>query len=276
MKGYENMKYDSLSKIAMAVIILLSQLNAGAQAHLAASRSGVNGAQVVIPSCPDVNINISFVNITPATPAQQHVVNLTWNANAPACFSLKEFKVKGEVTFANGATRTFDGGFLPNQFGAHIPVTGIPETRPRKVIVKVTAVATAPVTGSGTFPPPALTLASCTSITVQVTQASMTGLAPAPNRPGQDFHPKVKVEWQTPNLGACQRLNQFTVEGDLKFKGKSNKFSRAVSGDLRSAEFTLTSLAVGAGFTPDAITAKVTATGESRVSGGAQKEIQVN
>ena len=261
------MKYTSRSRIALAVIILLSQLNAG-----------VIGAQGIVTtaSCPDVPVNISFVNITPATPAQQHVVNLMWNATAPACFSLKEFKVKGEVTFANGATKTFEGGFLPNQFGAHIPVTGVPDTRPRKVSVKVVAFATAPVTGSGTFPPPTLTLASCTSITVQVTQAAMIGLAPAPNRPGQDFHPKVKVEWQTPNLGACQSVNQFTVEGELKFKGKATKFSRVVAGNLRSAEFTLTSLAVGSGFTPDAITAKVTAAGEARISGSAEKEVPAN
>ncbi len=270
------MQYASLSKVAMAVIILLSQPNAGVQAHLAASRSGVNGAQIVFPSCPNVNVNINFVNITPAAPAQTHVVNLTWNANAPACFTIREYKVKGEVTFANGATNTFAGDFLPNQSGAHIPVTGVPETRPRKVSVKIVAFATAPVTGSGTFPPAALTLASCTSITVQVTQASMIGLVPAPNRPGQDFHPKVKVEWQTPNLGACQRLDQFTVEGELIFKGKGTKFSRVVAGNLRSAEFTLTSLAVGAGFTPDAITAKVTVAGEAKVSGSAEKEIPAN
>jgi hypothetical protein len=277
MRGDENMKYDLLSRVAMAAIILLAQLHVGAPAH-PASRSDVSVMQGITTtsSCPEVSVNINFMNITPATPAQQHVVNMTWGATAPSCFSLKEFKVKGAVTFANGETRIFEGGFMPNQFGAHIPVTGVPNTRPRKVTVKVAAIASAPITGSGVFPAPALTLTTCTSITALVTQASMIALVPAPNRPGQDFHPKVKVDWQTPNLGACQRINQFTVEGELKFKGKGAKFSRVVSGDQRSAEFTLTSIAVGAGFTPDEITAKVTAAGEAKISGGAQKEIQVN
>ncbi len=269
------MQYASLSKIFMAGIILLSQLNAGSNAHPAASRTGVNGAQGIVTtaSCPDVPVNINFVNITPAAPAQQHVVNLTWSANAPACFTIREYKVKGVVTFANGATKTFGGNFLPNQVGAHIPVTGVPDVKPRKVIVKVAAVATAPVTGSGTFPPPTLTLTSCTSITVGVTQASMIELVPAPNRPGQDFHPKVKVVWQTPNLGACQSINQFKVDGEMKYGGKSTKFSRVVAGAARSAEFTLTSLAVGAGFTPDSITAAVSAAGTAKISGSAEKEV---
>src|SRR5215510_822775 len=229
------MKYDSLPKIAMAVLTLLSQPDAGAQAQMAASRSDVNGAQGVITvnPCPDVQVNIGFVNITPATPAQQHVVNLTWNVNALSCFSLREFRVKGEVTFASGATKTFESSFLANHFGAHIPVNGIPNTPPRKVIVKVVAVETAPASGSGSLPPPTFTLGSCSTITVQVTQASMIGLAPAPNRPGQDFNPKVKVEWQTPNLPVCRSVNQFTVEGELIFKGKSTKFSRVVSGNAR-------------------------------------------
>src|SRR5262245_47175495 len=118
------MKYDSLPKIAMAVITLLSQPDAGAPAHTGASQSGVNGAQGVITvnPCPDVQVNIGFVNITPATPSQQHVVNLTWNVNALSCFSIRDFRVKGEVTFANAATKTFESVFLANQFGAHIPV----------------------------------------------------------------------------------------------------------------------------------------------------------
>ena len=45
---------------------------------------------------------------------------------------------------------------------------------------------------------------------------------------------------------------------------------------LRYAEFILTTLAVGAIFRPDEITAKVTATGEAKVAGIAQKEIQFN
>ena len=64
--------------------------------------------------------------------------------------------------------------------------------------------------------------------------------------------------------------------GPMAHKGKSFKFSRVVSGELRSTEFILTSPAVLSNFRPDEITAKVTATGEAKVSGVAQKEFQVN
>jgi hypothetical protein len=278
MKGYKYMRHGSILNIAVVAIVLLSQPNVGVLSSTAASRAGSNGAQAVIPAtpCPDINVNISFVNITPTTPAKQHVVNMTWNATAPTCFTLKEFKVDGAVTFANGVSRTFQGIFLPNHFGAHIPVSGVPDTKPLKAIVKITAIATAPISGSGSFPPPSLTITSCNPITVTVPQAAMTGLAPATDRPGHDFYPKVKVEWQTPNLGACQRLSQFTVEGELKKGSKSVKFSRVVSGELRSTEFILTSLAVGSNFTPDAIWARVTAAGEAKVTGSALKEFHFN
>jgi hypothetical protein len=158
----------------MVAIVLLSQPNAGVLSSIAASRAGSNGAQGVIPTtpCPDINVNISFVNITPTTPAQQHVVNMTWNATAPTCFTLKEFKVKGAVTFANSVTRTFEGNFLPNHFGAHIPVSGVPNTKPIKAIVKIAAIATAPISGSGNFPPPSLAITSCNSITVKEIQVN--------------------------------------------------------------------------------------------------------
>jgi len=228
--------------------------------------------------CPDIRITINFVNVTPSSPAQQHVVNVAWEASKPPCFTVSGFKVSGIVTFENGQTRTFESAVPGSQFAAHIPFQGIPQTRPRKVTAKVGATATAAITGSGIFPAPSPSLVSsgpCT-ITMQVTYAAMSGLVPAPDRPGQDFHPKVKVQWQTTNLPACQRVNQFKVEGELIFKGKSNSFSQTVSGTQSSILLTLTSLAVDSSFAPESVKAKVTATGESKITGLAQKEAPVN
>ena len=267
------MKRESIARSILAGAILFSQLCSSSVGNAAGNQSV---AFDII--CPDIGININFVSVTPEAPAQQHVVNLTWTASKPSCFTISAFKVSGIVTFANGQTRDFESVVPGNQLGAHIPFPGIAQSRPRKVSVKVGATATAAVTGSGNFvgPGPTLVGSGPCQITVLVPQAAMSGLVPAPERPGQDFHPKVRVQWQTPNLSTCQRVTQFKVEGELIFKGKSNQFSQTVSGTQTSTEITLTSLAVGSDFAPESVKAKVTATGESKITGVAQKEATVN
>ena len=268
------MKRESIVRSILTVAIVFVQLCSSLPGSASGSQSLATGNL----QCPDIGMNITFVGVTPAVPAQQHVVNLTWTASNPTCFTISGFKVNGTVTFANGQTRDFESAVPGNQLAAHIPFPGISETRPRKVIVKVSATATAAITGSGNFvgPGPTLVGSGPCLITVQVTQATMSGLVPAPDRPGQDFHPKVKVEWQTPNLSACQRVNQFKVEGELIFKGKASAFSQTVSGTQSSIEITLKSLAVGSNFAPESVKAKVTATGESKITGAAQKETAVS
>ena len=289
------MKHRLAARSILAGVILVSQLcSSSTGSHLAAgTRSSdhpslagvcatpdVAGNQAFIGDihCPDIRITINFVNVTPSAPAQQHVVNLTWEASKPSCFTISGFKVSGIVTFENGQTRTIESAVPGNQFAAHIPFQGIPQTRPRQVTAKVGVTASAAITGSAIFPAPSPSLVGsgpCT-ITMQVTQAAISGLVPAPDRPGQDFHPKVKIQWQINSLPTCQRVSQFRVEGELIFKGKSNPFSQTVSGTQYSTEITLTSLAVDSAFTPESVKAKVTATGESKITGFAQKEARVN
>ena len=267
------MKRESIARSILAGALLFSQLCSSSVGNAAGNQSAT--FDII---CPDIGININFVSVTPEAPAQQHVVNLTWTASKPSCFTISGFKVSGTVTFANGQTRGFESVVQGSQLGAHIPFPGIAQTRPRKVSVKVGATATAAVTGSGNFvgPGPALVGSGPCQITVLVPQAALSGLVPAPERPGQDFHPKVKVQWQTPNLSTCQRVTQFKVEGELIYKGKSNPFSQTVSGTQTSTEITLTSLAVGSDFAPESVKAKVTATGESKITGVAQKDAAVN
>ncbi len=267
------MKHRLVYGLIIAVTIVLTASN---RHPVSASDTEFKTQATLNPqpeSCPTLGITINSVVLTPAAPAQQHVVNLSWSAGAPQCFSISGYQVKGFVTFANGQAKEFEGAFPANQTGAHIPVPGITNTKPQKVVVKVGATATDAITGTGIFPS-GLTVSQLCHLTVKNVQASMTGLAPAPNRPGQDFHPKVRVQWQV-DLASCQRIDQFKVEGELIFKGKSNKFSQTVAGNLNSIETTLTSLAVGSDFAPDSIRATVTATGQSTITGSAQKEIQV-
>lgn len=270
------MKRASITRSLLAGAILFSQLCPSLVGNAAGNQS-VSSGNI---HCPDVRIEINFVNVTPATPAQQHVVNMTWTASKPPCFTISGFKVSGTVTFANGQTRDFESAVPGSQLGAHIPVAGIAQTTPRKVTVKVGATATAAINGSAIFPAPSsgptLVASGPCTITMHVNQASMSGLVPAPERPGQDFFPKVKVEWQTPNLPACQRVNQFKVDVELIFKGKSNKFSQTVPGTQYSTEVIVNSLAVGSDFVPESIKATVTATGESRITGVALKEAAAN
>ena len=267
------MKRESIARSILAGAILFSQLCSSLVGNAAGNQS-ISGNL----HCPDIRIDINFLNVTPATPAQQHVVNLTWTASKPPCFTISGFKVSGTVTFANGQTRDFESAVQGSQLGAHVPFAGIAQTTPRKVTVKVGATATAAINGSAIFPAPSPTFVTsgpCT-ITMHVNQASMIGLVPASERPGQDFFPKVKVEWQTPNLPACQRVSQFKVDVKLIFKGKSNKFSQTVPGTQYSTEVILKSIAVGSDFVPESIKATVTATGESRITGVALKDAAVN
>lgn len=267
------MKRESIGRSILAGAILFAQLSSGLVSNAAGNQSITGNLH-----CPDIRIEINFAGITPQAPAQQHVLNLTWTAAKPPCFTISGFKVGGTVTFENGQTREFDSAVPGTQFAAHIPFAGIAQTRPRKVTVKVTASATAAITGSAIFPAPSPQLVSSgpCQITFFVTQAVMSGLVPAPDRPGQDFHPKVKVEWQTTNLPACQRINQFKVEGELVFNGKSHPFSQTVPGTQSSTEITVKSLAVGSNFAPQSVKAKVTAVGESRITGVGQREAAVN
>ena len=270
------MKRRVITRFILAGVILFAQYGSSLRGSPIDATAGEQSFAGDI-SCPDVGVNITFVNVTPETPAQQHVVNLTWTASKPSCFTFSTFKVSGVVTFENGQTRNFETSVPGTQQAAHIPFPGILETKPRKVTVKVGATATGAITGSAIFPAPSPSLVGsgpCT-VTLQVTQAVMSGLVPAPNRPG-DFHPKIKVQWQTTNLPACQRINQFKVEGELVFKGKVNSFSQTVPGTPDSTEITLTSIAVGSTFAPESIKARVTATGESKITGVTQKEASAN
>jgi len=224
--------------------------------------------------CPPLDLTINSVVVTPTTPAQQHVVNLSWSSHPPFCFNLSGVEARGSVTFGNGQIREFDQRFPANQFGAHIPVSGITNVRPIKIVVKLEATAVATVTGNSSFPS-GLTFESDCKLPVYNVQAAMTGLVPVPNRPGQDFNPKVRVQWQT--LPApCQRVNLIKIDGVLIYQGKSTKFSQMVGGNQTSVETTITSVTVGSNFVPDQILAKVTASGQATISQTAKKDLPVN
>jgi hypothetical protein len=265
----------TIMTIGAALTWLLSLLPASTgRAVLSAPAPLAQAVISVGASCPALPVSLNSLSITPEAPAQQHVVNLTWTATAPTCFSLTGYRVKGQVKFSNGQTRTFAGTFGSNQQGAHIPVAGVALAQPQHVIAKVEATATDAINGTAFFPPTPTITGSCPML-VQVTGASMIELVPAPNRPGNDFHPKIRVQWQA-GAPPCQRQTGAEISGELKFGGKTHDFKQTVSGTQTSVDIVMTSLAVGAGFTPNAITARVTVNGISTITGGASKELNVS
>lgn len=262
-------------KTTITIGIALTLLLAFAQAFTGRAVLSAPAQTIALggASCPTLPVSVNLLSLTPETSAQQYVVNLTWTATAPTCFSVTGYKVKGQVKFSNGQTRTFAGTFGSNQQGAHIPVAGFPLAKPQHVIAKVEATATDAISGFGVFPPTPTITTNCPML-VQVTAASMIELVPAPNRPGNDFHPKIRVQWQA-GAQPCQQQTGAEVKGELKFGGKTHDFKQTVSGNQTSVDIVMTSLAVGAGFTPNAITARVTTTGISTITGVAGKELNV-
>ena len=53
--------------------------------------------------------------------------------------------------------------------------------------------------------------------------------SPIPNRPGNDFHPQVRVDWQVSNPFSCFVLNKAVVSVTLTAGGKTQRSKRPSS-----------------------------------------------
>jgi hypothetical protein len=226
-----------------------------------------------------VPINITSITIDPKVPAANHTVKVTWNAQAPSCFSLERFVISGVVTFANRQTRAFQARATGNQNTISLNVAGGIDRgfTPREVAATVAGFAKAPTRGQATLPASLSLTPSCPLIMgLEVTQAIFDGLQPAPTRPGQDFFPKVKVSWRADNLPPCFAISEFELTVELRSGGKSHQKKITVPGNQRSAVVVVDSIAVGSSFVPDQISARTIGTGTARIEGSAKKEVQIN
>jgi hypothetical protein len=113
-------------------------------------------------------------------------------------------------------------------------------------------------------------------VNVQGTNTQVT-LVHASDRPGNDFYPQVKVDWQLSNTRPCFAISKATVTATLKIGGKTYQEKKSANGtSISSMTLLFDSVAVGSNFVPDQVTALVEASGTALLTGTAAKEIQVN
>jgi hypothetical protein len=242
--------------------------------------------------CPALPVRIVKVTVSPLQPAPQHMVNVSWEAKRPQCYTINKFSLKGVITFANGEKKGFVQTAHGNQSTVQIQVPGLltlpalanPSLAPRSVEVVVSAEASAPVIGvASNFPPPAPGAGDIISappnsclplVEVSGVQASFSGLVVSPENPIGTHFPKFKVIWRVNALPSCYKIDNFSVTVTLIREQKSKTVT--VAGGQTATEIIFDNFPVSADFRPGVIGANVKATGTARVTGSAQIVTQLN
>lgn len=271
--------------------VLLCVLMLGAVLIVASTRTlTAPSAQAGAPqSCPALPVRVTGLEVNPQQAAQQHLVTVTWAVSSPECFKIQRSEIKGKLTFANGQSKPFaqsvSGSQTSFQFQVPglLPAVGLPSASqaPVKAEAGVTVTATAPVAGDSS--PPCTecdvptTVTSCLPLAhVLNVRAVFAGLLVSPENPAGTHFPKVKVSWQVSVPPPCYNIEALAVT--VKMRTTTGLLTKTVTvpGNQSAVEIVFDNSPVPANFTPGLILASVRASGTARITGNAQKELQLN